>query len=182
VAFSPDGQRIASSSDGGVVKVWDSRHVTDVIEGEAMRVIGRMSGKASSHEIRRLGPDRWGIGEQLLWTDAKPKDRLDLQLPVATTGRYDLDVVLTKAPEYAIVQLAVDGKPLGERIDLYRLADGNVTTDSSNAIAARVLSFSGHELTAGLHKLSVEIVGANPKALPRYLFGLDYVRLRPVAP
>jgi hypothetical protein len=34
-----------------------------------------------------------------------------------------------------------------------------------------------HDLTAGEHKLTVEVTGANPKALKAYMFGLDYVRL-----
>ena len=33
-------------------------------------------------------------------------------------------------------------------------------------------------LTAGKHKLAIEIVGANPKAIKAFMFGLDYVRLR----
>ena len=34
-----------------------------------------------------------------------------------------------------------------------------------------------HELTAGDHKLTVEIMGANDKAIKAYMFGLDYVKL-----
>ena len=37
-----------------------------------------------------------------------------------------------------------------------------------------------HELTAGDHKLSVEIVGANDQAIKSYMFGLDYVKLDPL--
>jgi hypothetical protein len=35
------------------------------------------------------------------------------------------------------------------------------------------------ELTAGEHRLCVEIVGANPAAIRRHMFSLDYVRLAP---
>jgi len=34
-------------------------------------------------------------------------------------------------------------------------------------------------LTAGQHKLTVEITGANDKAIKVYMFGLDYVKLAP---
>ena len=49
---------------------------------------------------------------------AKPGDTLTLELP-AFTGVVDLDVVLTCARDYGIVQLSLDDKPLGDPIDLY---------------------------------------------------------------
>jgi hypothetical protein len=35
-------------------------------------------------------------------------------------------------------------------------------------------------LTAGDNKLTVEITGANEKAVKAYMFGLDYLRIEPV--
>ncbi len=37
-----------------------------------------------------------------------------------------------------------------------------------------------HDLTAGEHKLTVEIVGAREAAIKSYMFGLDYVKLDPL--
>lgn len=37
------------------------------------------------------------------------------------------------------------------------------------------ISLGTHTLTAGDHKLTVEIVGANDKAVKAYMFGLDRV-------
>ena len=79
-------------------------------------------------------------------------------------------------------RVTLDGEPIPAGAIRFVPADGKAPTDSSHAVTAVVLTFAGQELTAGLHKLSVEIIGANPHALPRYLFGLDYVRLRPAAP
>ena len=42
------------------------------------------------------------------------------------------------------------------------------------------LDLGAHELTAGEHKLTVEITGANRKAVKAYMVGLDYVKLEPV--
>ena len=36
-----------------------------------------------------------------------------------------------------------------------------------------------HDLKRGSHRLSVEIVGANEKAKKAYMFGLDYLILKP---
>jgi hypothetical protein len=41
------------------------------------------------------------------------------------------------------------------------------------------VSLGTHHLTAGDHKLTVEIVGANPKAVKGFMFGLDEVFLEP---
>ena len=41
------------------------------------------------------------------------------------------------------------------------------------------ISLGTHDLTAGEHKLTVEIVGANDKAIKSHMFGLDYVIFKP---
>jgi hypothetical protein len=112
--------------------------------------------------------DRWSGVDHLWWTGAKPGAKLDLELPVAETGRYNVELVLTKARDYGIMQLSLDGKPLGGPIDLYNFPD---------VVTTGVLTFDDQELSAGPHKLSVEIVGTHPLAVKSYMFGLDYVRL-----
>ena len=87
---------------------------------------------------------------------------------MATAGRYNLEIVLTKARDYGIVQLSLDDRELGGPIDLFHTPD---------VMTTGVLSFDDIELTAGAHRLRVQIVGANPKAVKAYMFGLDYARL-----
>ena len=106
--------------------------------------------------------DRWSGDNQLFWTGAKPGDRLDLELPVEKEGEYDVIANLTMAPNYAQVQLSLDDEPIGEPIDLY---EGDVVTTGELTLATR-------KLTAGPHKLSIEIKGANPAARKGYLVGV----------
>lgn len=101
---------------------------------------------------------------------AKPGDKLDLALPVKAAGKYLLSSQLTKAPDYGIVQLYLDGQKLGSPIDLYR----------KDVKPTGTLALGEHDLTAGEHKLTVEIVGANDKAIKSYMVGLDYVKLDPL--
>ena len=84
-------------------------------------------------------------------------------------GKYRVGMQLTKALDYGIVQLYLDGEKLGEPIDLY----------NKSVVAQRPAVMGEHELTAGEHKLTVEIVGANDQAIKNYMFGLDYVKLDP---
>jgi hypothetical protein len=106
-------------------------------------------------------------GAQLWWSEGKPGDKLDLALPVDKTGAYKIKMQFIKAPDYAIVQLYLDGQKLGQPIDLFN-ASGNPSGE---------MSVGKMRLTQGEHKLTVEIVGANGKAVKAYMFGLDYVRV-----
>ena len=84
-------------------------------------------------------------------------------------ARYEVSVGLTKARDYGIVQLSLDGKKAGEPIDLY-----NPDVVPSGPIALGV-----YDLAQGRHDLTVEIVGANPKAEKSYMFGISELELKP---
>ena len=74
---------------------------------------------------------------------------------------------MTKARDYGIVQLYLDGEKLDKPIDLY----------NPDVVPTGPVALGMHELTAGEHKLTIEITGANEKAEKAYMFGLDYIKL-----
>ncbi len=124
-------------------------------------------GKAQPQNMARFSGDKWSGDSQLFWTGARPGDKLTIPLP-AQSGTADLELVLTCARDYGIVQLSLDGELLGKPIDLY----------SPEVITTGVLSYPKLELKPGSHTLTVQIAGANPKAVKSYMFALDYVRLK----
>ena len=140
-----------------------------VLEGEKLKAGTITGGRMRTQEMFEFD-GQWSGDEQLWWTGAEPGDQLVLKVPVRKAGRYELKLQLTRAADYGIVQLSLDGKKLGEPMDLY----------SASVLAGAELSLGTHELTRGPHDLAVEIVGANEKATKRYLFGLDYIKLEPV--
>ncbi|MFO1513802.1 MAG: DUF2961 domain-containing protein, partial [Verrucomicrobiota bacterium] len=140
--------------------------IAGALEGETLKVLSQTGGNPQAQDLTGFG-DQWSGDAQLWWTDAKPGDRLELALPVETTAQYELSAQLTKARDYGVVQLWLDGKKLGQPIDLY---DPNVVPLSGVKLGA-------HDLSAGQHQLSIEITGANVKAVKSYMFGLDYVKL-----
>ena len=71
------------------------------------------------------------------------------------------------------MQFYLDDKKCGAMSILYN--DPDVTSTTADARAS-------HELTAGDHTLTMEIVGANEKAVKGYMFGIDAVKCGPVAP
>jgi len=143
--------------------------VPGAIEGESMKLIGKTGGTVAGQSMASFSADAWSGNDHLWWTGGKPGARIDLELPVAKAGRYDLEIVLTKARDYAVVQLTLDGEKLGGPLDLF---------NTPEVITTGVLSFATKDLKAGTHRLGVQLVGANPKAVKAYMVGIDFVRLK----
>src|SRR5690606_4289426 len=93
--------------------------VEGALEGETLKVLSASSGSARSQPMTNFTADRWSGGNQLWWTGGKPGDRLMLAVPVETAGVYEIELVLTRARDYGIVQLSLDDDPLGGPIDLF---------------------------------------------------------------
>ncbi len=140
--------------------------IKGALEGEEMKILRKTAGNAAPQDMSGY-EGNWSNESHLWWTDAKPGDTLDLAVPVEKAGTYKLKMQLTKAIDYGIVQLSLDGKKLGGPIDLF----------NRGVIATGVLDMGAHELSQGQHVLRVEIAGANEKAVKSYMFGLDYVKL-----
>ncbi|MCX6908400.1 MAG: VCBS repeat-containing protein, partial [Verrucomicrobia bacterium] len=143
--------------------------VAGALEGEEMKIVECTGGKAHPQELAHFGGG-WSDQSHLWWIDGKPGNRLTLSLPVKENGRYKLVVQLTKARDYGIVQLSLDGQKLGQPLDLY----------NPQVIPTGALDLGTHELKKSVHRLTLEIVGANEKAIKRYMAGLDYVKLERV--
>ena len=141
-------------------------HVGGSIEGETLSA-KVSAGNAKPQPMGKFKADRWSNNSQLWWTGAKPGDTLSLELP-QFTGTVDIEIVLTCARDYGIVQLSLDDKPLGPPIDLFH----------PDVITTGVLSFPGVAVEGNRHKLNVQIAGANSKAAKAYMFALDYLRIK----
>ena len=140
--------------------------VKGALEGESLKVLSKTGGKTQRQDLVAYGSN-WSDRAHLWWTEAKPGDTLTLAVPVAKPGKYRLTAQLTKAVDYGIVQLYLDGNKLGEPIDLY----------NNGVIATGAIDLGEHELTKGEHKLKIEIKGANEKAKKAYMFAIDYLKL-----
>jgi hypothetical protein len=141
--------------------------VTGAIEGESLKVVSK-TGSTAPQNMAAFTLSKWSGNNQLWWTGGKPGDKLVLELPVTKTGRYEVFLTVAKAIDYGIVTIALDDHPPTAPIDLF-----------NNGVVNMPVSLGTHELTAGTHKITVTIEGANPRAQKAYMFGLDYVALIP---
>jgi len=145
-------------------------HVAGALEGESLKVLGTGL-RAVPQKMANFKDGAWSGDAHLWWTGGKPGDILKLAVPVTKAGRYRLKTVLTRAPDYAVVRLGVDGKVFDNgQIDLF----GSKVTSTQELVLAEL------DLDAREHKFSVEITGANPDARRSYMFGLDYLLLEPI--
>jgi Protein of unknown function (DUF2961) len=149
----------------------ESYQVKGALEGEKLKILSKTGGETQEQDMSGFS-GQWSNDAHLWWIGAKPGDRLELELPVKNAGEYNVSLQLTRARDYGIVQLSLDGQKLGQPVDLYH---PEVTPSGALSLGIR-------QLSAGAHRLDVEILGANPKAEKSYMFALDYVRLERVMP
>ncbi|MBM3855876.1 MAG: DUF2961 domain-containing protein, partial [Verrucomicrobia bacterium] len=142
-----------------------ARKVAGALEGEALKIESITGGNTV---VQTLATLKWSGGKQLWWRDAKPGDTLTVLFSVEKAGRYALQGEFTKARDYGIAQVAVDGASAGAPIDFYSASLGQETYDLGT-----------FELAAGAHRLTITITGANAQALRRHMVGLDYLKLTP---
>jgi hypothetical protein len=114
--------------------------VKDAIEGESLKVLSKTGGDPQEQDMTGFS-GQWSNDAHLWWINAKPGAKLELALPVGKSANYKVSLQLTKAPDYGIVQLYLDGNKMGEPIDLYH----------ASVIPTGALAMGTHELAAGQH-------------------------------
>jgi len=119
--------------------------------------------------MRNFPLGKWSNNDHLWWTGAKPGDVLEVGFEAPKAGKYQVAVILTKARDYGIVQLSINGQKAGDPIDLY----------NPEVIRTEPIPLGIFELKEGENALRVEIMGANEKAIKSYMVGLDDVVLTP---
>ena len=144
----------------------EQRHgywVRPPLETGGVRVSEPVQGRVQIQQLSQYKAGKWENNDHLWWTNGKPGDTLNLLFSVEKAGTYDLSAILTKARDYGVVQLSVDGKNAGDPIDLF----------NPEVINTEPISLGTFSFTSGEHTLAVKIVGANEKAVKSYMFGID---------
>lgn len=103
---------------------------------------------------------------QIWWRDVPVGSKLDVEVP-AKDGEYELTINACMARDYGIHQLYWNGEKLGGPIDFY---DPNLLWKQFKLGRVKV--------TGGKATFTAECTGANDKADPKRMFGLDYMLLK----
>jgi hypothetical protein len=137
--------------------------VPGAIEGETLKIAEKSGGIT---EVQDIPMFRWSGDRQLWWRDAKPGDRLVLEVPVEGAGTYRVAANLTKANDYGVVRIKLNDQAVETAFDRYH-----------PSVSHDLVPLGRFTLKEGTNRLEVEIEDTNPQAVKRYMFGLDYLKL-----
>jgi hypothetical protein len=114
--------------------------------------------------------DSWVVAEQLFAPNQAPDGWLELTIPNVAPGLYKMTVYMTKSTDYGIVQLSLDGQPVGEPIDLY----------DRSVVPLGPIVIGKVEVKATPATLKIAVSGKNASSGPPYYqFGIQGVVLTP---
>ena len=142
--------------------------VEGAIEAEKLPVVASDGGRADTQHLGAFGGNQWSGEAQLFFTPKAKGAFVTVELAVPNDGRYELAVYYTKAGDYGIVQLHLDGKPLGQPFDGF----------NNGVIPSGKVPYGAIELKAGKHLLKFEVTGKNDASTGFYA-GIDCLTLRP---
>ena len=128
-------------------------------------------GVAETQPMGNFNGATWSDNNQLWWTPLVDGDEITLLVPVEQAGEYRLNAAFTRAADYAIVDVLLNGEVVKEDLDLF--AEEVTRTDD--------LDLGTHSLDAGTQRLTIRVVGHNPDAIPTRMVGVDEVRFEPAS-
>jgi hypothetical protein len=157
----PDPEEAQRQVPRKMEDIVEVRKVKNAIEGETLTIVERSGGTT---EIQNLPQFRWSNNQQLWWRNGSENDRLVVEFAVEEAGDYDVTLGTTKAVDYGVVRITVNGETKIDSLDLFNRSV--VATDVKLPICT---------LKQGKNLLEVTILGANKDAVKSHMFGLDYI-------
>lgn len=140
------------------------------IEAERLAHAGKITvngGDANVQDMSGFGPG-WSNDAQLFWTGGTVGAVLDLAVDVPAAGTYAVELYLTRAPDYADLDVEIDGQPSAVTVPGY----------ASGVLAPEPVQAGRFTLQPGAHKVSFMIRGKSPRSTG-YFVGIDRIVFRP---
>lgn len=139
--------------------------VTGALEGERLAVRSH-TGTLFPQDVPGCSGNR-----HLWWRGGRVGDVLELAFEPPVPGRYKVFGRFVKANDYGVFRLAINGEDVADTVDLY----------NPTVVASEERLLGAFLLRAGENRFTAQVVGRNEAAAEQYMFGLDYLRLEPVA-
>ncbi|MFN3189473.1 MAG: PVC-type heme-binding CxxCH protein [Aureliella sp.] len=157
-----DGDRRVA---GGI----EAEELVDLVSGVGD---SKVSGSVQAQAMGGFPDGRWSGDSQLWWTGGKPGEAIQIPFQAPAKGRYEVFLALTKAIDYGVFEVSVNDTAGLAGIDLF----------DRRVVSTGPVSLGTHELAEGENRLEVSLVGSNPQAVKRFMFGLDYLYLGKESP
>lgn len=134
------------------------------IEGEYLEVMTFDSGTVSA----QTGNFGWSNRSQLWWRNGYPGDELITKFKLNQTGKYTVSVQLTKAVDYGIIQLYLNGNPIGNKFNGF----------TKNGVKPVEVNLGNHVLSEGENIFTIKILGSDNRAKPGNMAGIDFLKFQ----
>jgi hypothetical protein len=147
-----------------------SSKIPDLIEAESLKIIQKNPDLfLQIQDTSTFSNGKWSEDKHFFGMAYAPSQGVEWALPLPGAGTYQLSLFLTRSTDYGQIQLYVDGKPLGEVIDLW--SESGVVPTGKQIIGA-------FQSSKTVSTLKLEVVGKNPRnSSPHYFFGIDGILL-----
>jgi hypothetical protein len=139
----------------------------DTLRVEAESMLPAVSSTAPVEAQGNCCGVTWSNNAQLWFRADSPGDTATLSFDVPQSGTYDISAVLTKARDYGILSMSLDGTALGDSFNGYH-APEVVKTDP--------VALGERQLSAGSHTLTLTVTGKDDASVG-YLAGIDVLDL-----
>lgn len=141
--------------------------IEGAIEVEQMKLAKFERCRPGVQNMAPWGAERWS-NENQLFCPGELGAYVTLEFGVDMDGSYELEVYFTRAPDYGIVEVLVDGELIGKRFDGY-----SPQVEPSGKVSIGVI-----KLSKGSHTITFRVVGKNENST-NYFMGIDCIRLLP---
>jgi hypothetical protein len=139
-----------------------------LLQGEHLRVV---SISAGNWEVQNATNWGWSNNAQLWWMDGGVSGLLKAEFEMVKGGEYTVTGNFTKAVDYGDFKLMINDQPSGQSFKGFH--DGK-----DKQVITGQLVLGRFALKQGINTLQIEITGKNSKAVPRYMVGIDYLKIR----
>lgn len=144
---------------------------SSALQLEQLEILGQSGGECWAQDMDTFGAGNWSEGRQLFCRSRAGPQAIRVRLEVERAGLQRLELYATRAPDYGILEVALDGVPLGSAYDAWAPA----------VLASGAIPLGEVRLEAGSHELSFVSRAKNPASTGFHL-GLDALVLLPLEP
>jgi hypothetical protein len=144
---------------------------SSALQVEQLEIVGQSGGACWAQDMDGFGAGNWSERRQLFCRSQGGPQSIRVRVQVERAGLQRFELYATRAPDYGILEVALDGVPIGSAYDAWAPA----------VLASGAIPLGEVRLEAGSHELSFTSRAKNPAATGFHL-GLDALVLLPLEP
>jgi hypothetical protein len=141
-----------------------------IMEGEDLRILEVSNG---NYYLQSIDDLKWSNNTQLWWIAGSVDATLTADFIVPEAGKYQIEMIFTKAIDYADFKVAFNGVYGNKVFSGYHDQTGREVIKDSGSLGTFIL----HK---GINTVTIKTAGKNPEAVPQYMVGIDVFRLKKI--